>query len=182
MTASDLPSVPQTGVPPLTLPRDQEERLLSRRRKADQTDPFAGDPDEEVRRLGRLALRRDMPHPNDYLALGDLCARLSLVERDRRLLVFYVGKTLYAYRFTAELAAPASRERDIALKAFETYARWVVQVARAAPTRRNIGVALWAVAEAQTDGSFWRCGMSRRRRSKKRPRSRTQRRVPNRTT
>ena len=70
MTANNLPSVPQTAVSPLALPPDQEQRLLARRRKEDQHDPFASDPDDTIRRLGRLALRREVPHSHDYLALG----------------------------------------------------------------------------------------------------------------
>ncbi|MEW6580873.1 MAG: tetratricopeptide repeat protein, partial [Chloroflexota bacterium] len=152
MTTNDLPPVPQTGVPPLALPPDQEQRLLARRRKDDQADPFASDPDDEIRRLGRLALRRDVPHAHDYLALGDLCARRSLVEGEGRLLVFYAGKALYAYRHAAELVAPGSSERDLAHLAYDAYVGWLLQVARAAPTRRNIAVALWAVAEADSQG------------------------------
>ena len=88
MPTNELPPIPQTGIPPLALSDDQEQKLLNRRRKADHTDPFASDPNDEVRRLGRLALRRDVLHQYDYLALGDLCAQLSLVESDRRLRVF----------------------------------------------------------------------------------------------
>jgi tetratricopeptide (TPR) repeat protein/tRNA A-37 threonylcarbamoyl transferase component Bud32 len=100
-----------------------------------------------VRRLGRLALRREPPHPHDYLALGDLCARLSFVERDRRLLVFYVGKTLLAYRRAAELSATESSDRSLAQTAWEDYVRWIMLIAWMVPTRRNIAVALWTIAE-----------------------------------
>ncbi len=152
MTTNDLPLVPQTGLAPLALPPDQEQHLLARRRKADQTDPFATDPDDEIRRLGRLALRRDVPHPYDFLALGDLCARRTLVERERRLLVFYAGKVLYAYRRAAEMALPDSHDRDLAWTAYAVFVNWLLQVARAAPSRKNIAVALWAVAEAEESG------------------------------
>ena len=154
MSSQNLPPVPQTGIPPLDLPPDQEQRLLSRRRKADQTDPFASDANEEIRRLGRLALRRDVQHPYDYLALGDLCAEQSLIEDERRIRMSYVGKTLYAYRRAADLAARNGHpgERNVAREATEAYVRWLVRVARAAPNRRNIAVALWAVAEAEQDG------------------------------
>ncbi|NLF77767.1 MAG: serine/threonine protein kinase, partial [Chloroflexi bacterium] len=154
MTTNELPPVPQIGVNPLALPPDQEQRLLNRRRKADQSDPFASDPDEEVRRLGRLALRRDVMHPYDYLALGDLCARLSLAEHDRRLRVFYVGKVLYAYRQAMELAGSDPDDRELAERAYESFVRWVVRVARAVPSRRNIAVALWAVAEVEQNGAL----------------------------
>ncbi len=149
MTTNDFPPIPQTGIDPLALPEDQEARLLAKRRKADQTDPFASDPDDEIRRIGRLALRRDMPHPYDYLALGDHCARLSLVERDRRLLVFYVGKTLYAFRRASELAGPDSPDRALAQAAVEAYVEWLIQFTRVEPSRRNIAATLWAVAEAE---------------------------------
>ncbi len=152
MSAGDLPPVPQSGTLPLLLPAEQEQRLLARRRKEDQTDPFATDPDEEIRRLGRLALRRDVPHPHDYLALGDLCARRSLVESEQRLLVYYVGKALYAYRRAAELAEAGSDAARTAQAISARYADWLLEVARAAPTRRNIAVALWAVADMEAQG------------------------------
>ncbi|HEX3051101.1 MAG TPA: hypothetical protein VHP83_10640, partial [Aggregatilineaceae bacterium] len=147
----DLPSVPQTGIPPLALPPDQEQALLNRRRKADQTDPFASDPDEAVRRLGRLALRRDVLHPYDYLALADLCATLSWIEKDRRLRVYYVGKTLFAFRTAAGIAANDDKIRELAQNTCLNYLKWVLRAARVVPSRRNIAAALWAVAEAEQD-------------------------------
>ena len=134
---------------PLELPEDQERRLLNRRRKADVIDPFASDPNEEVRRLGKLALRRDVMHPHDYLALSDLCARLSLSDVDQRLRVYYIGKTLYAFRRALDLAAPDSPDFELAQVALAAFVRWLVQVARAAYTRRNIAATLWAVAEVE---------------------------------
>ncbi len=146
-TNNELPPVPQTGIDPLQLPADQEQRLLGRRRKADHVDPFASDPDEDIRRLGRLALRRDVPHAHDYLALGDLCAAKSLLIEQGRLLIFYVGKTIYAYRRAEELAGDESADGELARAAFEHYVRWLVRLTRVAPSRRNIAVTLWAVAD-----------------------------------
>ncbi len=131
MTTNEIPPIPQTGIEPLALPEDQEQRLLSKRRKADQTDPFASDPDDDMRRIGRLALRRDAMHPYDYLALADRCARLSLVERDQRLLVYYVGKTLYGLSprlRTGRAGQPGSRpgtgrRRSVCRLAGPVYAR-----------------------------------------------------------
>ena len=141
MTTDKLPPLPQANVSPLALPDDQEQRLLNRRRKADQTDPFASDPDDEIRRLGKLALRRDILHPYDYLALGDLCARRSLVGQDRRLLIYYAGKALVAYRRARDLSDDNGAAAELASSAFENYVRWLVHMTRAIPTRRNIGVA-----------------------------------------
>lgn len=151
MPTNELPSVPQSGVTPLSLAADRERKLLARRRKADRTDPFASDPNDKVRRLGKLALRRDDPQPVDYLALGDLCAELSLVRDEARLLVFYAGKVLYAYRQAVELAGKNTELVTLAQDAIENYVHWLIQVTRMAPSRRNIGVTLWAVADAAQD-------------------------------
>ena len=106
---------------PLALPPDQEQRLLNRRRKADQTDPFASDPDDEVRRLGRLALRRDVTHPYDYLALGDLCARLSLVERTGGCWCFTSARRSTPTAAPRNSPTPDSPDRALAQAAIEAY-------------------------------------------------------------
>ena len=151
MNTDPIPPVPQTGISPPTLPPDQERRLLDQRRPTDHTDPFAADPDSVVQRWGKLALRRTEPHPHDYLALGDRCAQLTLAP-ERRLQMYYVGKTLLAYRRAEELANGHLDEPELARRAYSDYVRWVLRVARIAPSRRNIAVALWAAAEAQETG------------------------------
>jgi tetratricopeptide (TPR) repeat protein/tRNA A-37 threonylcarbamoyl transferase component Bud32 len=129
-------------------------QLLARKVAGDFTDPFAADANDSVRELGRLALRRDVQNPSDYFALGDLCARLAL--QSERLMILYVGKAIQAYRRAGQIArrigldtATAGLVRDVALA--ETMVgdcvRWVVSVAQAAPTARNIAVGLWALTE-----------------------------------
>ena len=102
-----------------------------------------------MRTLGRLALRRS--DVNDLFALGDLCARLSLTE-DGRLLVFYVGKTLIAYRRAQEEADERRSTATRARRASSDYLNWLVVAARVYPTRRNVAVVLWALAEEESDG------------------------------
>ncbi|MFN8418670.1 MAG: tetratricopeptide repeat protein [Anaerolineae bacterium] len=139
-----LPPVPQTNRRPPLLSAEQEEQLLSRRMEGDYSDHFASDTDTDIRRLGRLALRRDLRTSADAFALGDLCARRSL--RDDSLLILYAGKTLIAYRRAGKQAVRQD-ERDLAAQAVENYIRWVLQIAAALPSPRNIAVALWAAAD-----------------------------------
>src|SRR5438105_15960207 len=103
---NSFPPVPQVGRQPITLTGEQEKKLLSRRARGDRGDPFASDADDAVRKLGKLALRRRDPDPIDSLALGDLCACLSLAGD--QLLVWYVGKTLLAYRRAAQQSRTAA--------------------------------------------------------------------------
>src|SRR4051794_38723142 len=91
-----FPPPPQTGYKPIMLNPEHEKRILQRHTSAERTDIFASDADDAVRNLGRLALRRGDFDPADYLALGDMCAKLSL--DDEQLLILYVGKTMAAYR------------------------------------------------------------------------------------
>jgi hypothetical protein len=137
--------VPQTGRQPASLSPAQIRDALRHAHALDQRDPFASDPNNDVRTLGRLALRRD--DVNDLFALGDLCARLSLTE-DNRLLVFYAGKTLIAYR-KAQEEATSNLDRDRARHAVDDYLAWLVFMAKTYPARRNVAVALWALAEAE---------------------------------
>ncbi|MFN8451351.1 MAG: tetratricopeptide repeat protein [Anaerolineae bacterium] len=139
------PEVPQTGRQPISLTPEQIREALRRHHTLDQRDPFATDPNTEVRTLGRLALRRS--DVNDLFALGDLCARLSLTE-DGRLLVFYVGKALIAYR-RAQEEAGTPFDRDRARRATSDYLNWLVIAARVYPMRRNVAVVLWAVGEEE---------------------------------
>ncbi|MDX2161802.1 MAG: tetratricopeptide repeat protein [bacterium] len=134
---------PLTGRTPLPLSDGDQRRLLRTPHPLDERDPFATDADPDIRRLGRLALRRD--DVNDLFALGDLCAR-RIFTADERLLVFYVGKALIAYRRAAE-RAHSDIDRLMAQRAARTLIDWVSEMAQQYPTRRNIAVALWAAAD-----------------------------------
>jgi len=59
--------IPQTGRRPPNLTEEQERALLRKRRRQDKLDPFALDPNQEISKLGKLALRRD--DINDLFAL-----------------------------------------------------------------------------------------------------------------
>ena len=136
--------VPQTDREPLPVDDEHARRLLKKRRKKDRLDYFATDPDDDIRRLGRLALRRD--DINDYFALGDMCARASFTD-DQRLLVFYAGKTLIAYQRALKMASHEVVDRTTAERAIESYIGWVIDAAKAYPTHRNIAVALWVASD-----------------------------------
>src|SRR5262245_8574496 len=81
-----LPPAPQTGR--LASPPDQVDnqtglwpQLLARFRDLGGSfDPFANDADADVRALGRATRQRKQPQANDYFAIGDICARLTLRE------------------------------------------------------------------------------------------------------
>src|SRR4051812_48063451 len=94
--------LPQVGRQPITLSPEQKRRALSHHLPVDRTDPFATDANDQIRTLGKLALRRDDADPNDAFALGDLCAVLSFNED--RLLVLYIGKTVLAYNRAGQQA------------------------------------------------------------------------------
>lgn len=134
---------PQTGRKPESISRSQEADLLGKKNRSDTYNLFATDPDREIRHLGRLALRRD--DINDLFALGDFCAQRSIREDDQ-LLVFYVGKTLTAYK-QARREAANDIDRKLARRALDAYIGWLVKIATEFPLRRNIAVALWALAE-----------------------------------
>jgi tetratricopeptide (TPR) repeat protein len=118
--------------------------LLSQRHDHDRSDPFATDSDDDIRRLGRLALRRPVFDAADSFALGDLCAKRSL--REDQLLITYVGKALIAYRRAGKQSARQA-ERDLAAQAVERFISWVLDVTALLPSPRNIAVALWAAAD-----------------------------------
>ncbi|MBN8636149.1 MAG: serine/threonine protein kinase, partial [Anaerolineae bacterium] len=133
-----IPPVPQTGRTSPTA----GDRLLRQNHPHDQRDMFATDPNREIKQLGRVALRRT--EPDDYFALGDLCARQSITPHDR-LLIFYVGKTLTAYR-RALKHAQTNVDRAAAIRAIDLYTDWLIDVARINPLRKNVAVVLWALA------------------------------------
>src|SRR5258708_38101973 len=116
-----FPPVPQTGRQPVSLTSEQEQRLLSRRVAADRNDPFASDPNEFVRDLGKLALRRGVEDAADSFALGDLCALLTLANDLLR--VSYAGKALIAYR-RAALQADRGFDCELAAAHIIRHIRW----------------------------------------------------------
>lgn len=136
-------NLPQSGRRPVELMPDEVRAILRKRHKADQFDYFASDPDQDIRVLGRLALRRS--DVNDLFALGDLCAQRATADGSR-LRVFYVGKTLVAWQRALQTATQPS-DRELARNLLHDFSEWVVEVARANSTPRNIAVALWALAE-----------------------------------
>ena len=135
--------IPQTGRQPIALSDKDKRALLRKRRVKDKSDPFATDPNRKISELGRLALRRE--DVNDIFALGDMCATHALTDKSR-LLIFYVGKTLIAYRRALSESQNAI-DRKRAIRAIEDFTDWVLDVARKFPTRRNISVALWTLAD-----------------------------------
>ncbi len=137
-----LPPVPQTGRKSPSAGDAKTNKLLRQPHPQDQRDYFANDPNNDVKTLGKLALRR--ADVDDYFALGDLCARLSITKQDR-LLIFYVGKTFIAYR-RALGKARSNVDRAMALRAIDLYTDWLVDIARINPLRKNVAVVLWALA------------------------------------
>ncbi|MBE0689828.1 MAG: hypothetical protein IH587_06870, partial [Anaerolineae bacterium] len=138
---------PQTGRRPTSLDAKERAALIKKRHPEHQRDQFANDPNSDIRELGQIALRRE--EVNDYFALGDLCARNALTD-DGRLLIFYVGKTLIAYQ-RAESMATVTRDRSLARRIIDDFNDWLLEQAKANPTRRNLAVALWAAAEGQDE-------------------------------
>ena len=136
---------PQTGRQPLPETSEEVRQALRKQHPQDSVDYFATDPNPDIRRLGKIALRRD--DVNDQFALGDLCARRVLTD-DKRLLVFYVAKTLIGYRRAIQFASN-DVDRALAHRAVDEFIAWVLDVARSFPTRRNLAVALWAIAETE---------------------------------
>jgi hypothetical protein len=147
-------NVPQTGRKPLPLTEAEVRKALRKRHSQDKLDFFATDPNNDIRTLGRLALRRD--DINDLFALGDLCGKRALTD-DNRLLVFYVGKALIAYQRALETARN-DIDRNLARRSIRDFVSWTAAVAREHPSRRNVATSLWAIAEYDPeDTNPWRC-------------------------
>ncbi|HEX2620165.1 MAG TPA: hypothetical protein VHL11_08465, partial [Phototrophicaceae bacterium] len=122
--------IPQTKRQPFPLDDDEIRELLRRRHRQDNLDPFATDPDRDISRLGKIALRRN--DINDMFALGDLCTQSALTE-DGRLLIFYAGKAQMAYR-RASQSALSDEDRQQARHIMEEFIAWVIDCARQNPT------------------------------------------------
>jgi tetratricopeptide (TPR) repeat protein len=126
-----LPPAPQTGRS-AQLPDQADNQsglwpqLLARFRDLGGSfDPFANDADAGVRALGRAARQRKQQQTNDYFAIGDVCARLTL--REAHLSGTYAAKTIAAYARAAQVAPAEERS---ARKALMSFAIWVAEVAR----------------------------------------------------
>lgn len=85
---------------------------------------FASDPDPQVRALGMLALRRQHPQADDYFAIGDRCAQLTL--HDGRLSSAYAVKTIAAYDRARGLAP---QQEDAACAALLDFVVWLGEAA-----------------------------------------------------
>ncbi|MDW8299997.1 MAG: tetratricopeptide repeat protein [Anaerolineae bacterium] len=139
---------PQVGLQPALLSAGDEQLLLAAPHLEDDVDLFAADPDPDIRRLGRLALRRVPSQAADYFALGDLCAQRAY--EGERLNILYVAKALQAYKRAGRLASQPT-DQALAGVAQANLAAWIVNVAHSTPSPNNIGVALWAVAEVSLE-------------------------------
>lgn len=134
---------PQSGRQPLPIGHELASQL-NQEHPGDERDPFVHDALPEVRTLGRVALRRH--HANDYFALGDICARQVFSTGDAHLLAGYAEKTLIAYR-KAQHTAKQDEERQAAEIASANFVDWLTTLASQYASRRNIAIALWAIAE-----------------------------------
>ncbi len=134
---------PQSGRQPLPIGHELASQL-NQDHPGDERDSFVHDPLPEVRTLGRVALRRH--HVNDFFALGDVCARSAFNTSDAHLLAGYAEKTLMAYR-KAQHTAKAEPDRQAAEIAAANFVDWLTTLASQFASRRNIAVALWAIAE-----------------------------------
>ncbi|MCC6566590.1 MAG: tetratricopeptide repeat protein [Chloroflexi bacterium] len=134
--------VPTSGRSPLPLD-PALSAALDAENPADERDPFVCDTDANVRRLGRVAVRRS--HIDDVFALGDACAALTFNAYDAHMSAAYAEKALTAYR-RAQQVAETPEDRAAAESAAARFVDWAVATALQFPSRRNISVALWAAA------------------------------------
>ena len=133
MTAEDakrIPPPPQTGAIIHDGISEEHRGLWSQiltvfRDLSGSFDAFANDANPQVRSLGRAARNRSTQKAEDYFALGDLCAGLTLHEGTLR--QTYADKTLAAYTRAGEIALdtlPATRQ------AIQKFAFWIVEAAK----------------------------------------------------
>ena len=125
-----LPPVPQTGRAAAASDHADDQNglwslLLARFRDLSGSfDTFANDANAEVRALGRNARQRRQPLADDFFALGDLCARLTLQES--HLSGTYAAKTMAAY---ARAAQVTSTETRAARRALLSFVFWAAEIA-----------------------------------------------------
>ncbi len=141
-TPNSIPTPPQVdrAVTPVIAeePRGLWSQLLTVFRDLGGTfDPFANDANPDVRALGRAARSRPTAQPDDYLALGDLCARLTASRAS--LSQTYAAKTIAAYSRAAEVDPGLEPVTRAAILAFTG---WIAESARAIGTQRAIEAAL----------------------------------------
>ncbi|MCG8352557.1 MAG: tetratricopeptide repeat protein [Chloroflexales bacterium] len=98
-------------------------------------DPFAADLDPSIRALGRTARQRNPRRADDYFALGDLCAQLSLDGVQLKL--SYAEKTLIAYGRAGECSLT---DEAVARRASLAYVLWLTGVARSIGTYHALEV------------------------------------------
>ncbi|HNP73611.1 MAG TPA: tetratricopeptide repeat protein [Kouleothrix sp.] len=145
-----LPPAPQSGRPAGAAEHEDDQTGLWSQMLAvfrdigGSFDPFANDANPEVRALGRAARQRRPPQADDYFALGDLCARLTL--HNAQLNEAYIAKAIAAYTRAAEIEAGERRPARVAVL---TFAQWVVDVARALGSFEALKAAVLACERVQ---------------------------------
>lgn len=135
------PNPPQTGRAPKVELQGEDRGLWSQllaafRDLSGAFDPFANDAHPEVRALGRAVRQRRQPRSDDYFALGDMCARLTV--QGNTLAGAYAAKTLAAYSRAGEVMPADAR---VARQALLQYAAWAADTARALGGYEAINVA-----------------------------------------
>ncbi|HEX5690411.1 MAG TPA: hypothetical protein VFX76_10440, partial [Roseiflexaceae bacterium] len=154
-TDTYLPPVPQTGRE--AMPSDSEDdtnslwsQLLARFRDLSGSfDPFANDANADVRALGRTARQRRQPQANDYFAIGDACARLTLHES--RLSSAYAAKTIAAYARATQVAQVETRA---ARKALASFVFWAAEVANLLGDEASLHVGTLVCERARQNSFF----------------------------
>ncbi|MFO7168816.1 MAG: tetratricopeptide repeat protein [Chloroflexota bacterium] len=149
MTSDSILPPPQSGrsAPPADHPEEPRglwsQLLTAFRDLSGAFDPFANDANPQVRALGRAARERRQPHPDDYFAIGDLCARLT--PQGRTLSSTYAAKAIAAYTRADSLLSPEDASARHALLAF---ASWTAEAARALGGYEPLKVALLSCERA----------------------------------
>lgn len=151
MMSSPLTPPPQTGrtfSSGKTGPRGLWAQMLATVRDlSGGFDQFAHDPHPEVSALGRAARERHPQLADDYFALGDLCARLSVLGEG--LSETYALKALAAYARAGEVA---SAEARTARSAILDLAFWCAELARQHETYDTLRAALHVCERVQQLG------------------------------
>ncbi len=144
-----IPPVPQTGRSAPDIEREEPTGLWSQlltafRDLSGAFDSFANDANPDVRALGRAARSRRVAQMNDYFAIGDLCARLTL--QGNTLSQTYAAKTIAAYTRADEIG---SGELHDARRALLAFAFWIADAARILGNYESLKVGLLACERVQ---------------------------------
>src|SRR5579859_665865 len=139
---SRVPGPPQIGRVPAPFEHEEQRPLWTQllavfRDLSGAFDPFANDADPHMRALGRQARQRDQAQANDYFALGDMCARLTLLPDS--LSSTYAAKSIAAYVRAGELDSRQGRAVRMALLEF---AGWLADAAEVMGGYDALNVAL----------------------------------------